>query len=88
MPNSSSCCLKGIFTDTNNYDFLKIAVVSVPEKGRANQELLSLLAKKIKVAKSQCQIISGELDRYKKIKIVANPVEIEQNLNDWIKNEG
>lgn len=53
----------------NGDDFLKINIISVPEKGKANQELISWLSKKLKTAKSDFEIISGELDRLKKILI-------------------
>lgn len=72
MPSSSSCRINGIFTDAEQQTFLKICVVSVPEKGKANRELITFLAKRLGVSKSQCQIVNGELDRYKKIKIAGD----------------
>lgn len=80
MPNSSSCRINGIFTDADGAEFLKICVVSVPEKGKANKELTDFLAKKMRIAKSQCEIISGELERYKKIKISGIGEETIQGL--------
>jgi len=71
MPNSSSCRVNGIFRSADD-EYLKICVVSIPEKGKANKELLSFLSKILGVAKSQCEIVSGELDRYKKIKITGD----------------
>jgi len=59
MPNSSSCRLNGVFVDSDGLEFLKLCVISVPEKGKANKELIALLAKKFGVAKSQCQIVYG-----------------------------
>ena len=66
QPNSSSCCIKEIM-HTPDGDFLKISVCHVPEKGKANKELLEFLAKKMKIAKSELEIISGETDKFKKI---------------------
>ena len=43
----------------------------MPEKGKANKELIAFLANKLKIAKSSMQIISGELDRWKKIAITS-----------------
>ena len=48
---------------------MKISVVSVPEKGKANKELISWLAKRLKIAKSDIQLVSGEFDKYKKIQL-------------------
>ena len=84
MPNSSSCRLNGIFVDAEGLEFLKLCVVSVPEKGKANKELVSVLAKKFGVAKSQCEIVSGELDRYKKIKIIGSAVNLRNKLETWV----
>lgn len=72
QPNSSSCRVNGFFVDADNNEFLKICVVSVPEKGKANKELINFLAKKMKIAKSKFEIVSGELDHYKKIRIIEN----------------
>ena len=56
----------------------------MPEKGKANKELIALLAKKLSVAKSQCEIVSGELDRYKRIKINGDAVKLSEALGKWM----
>lgn len=68
-PNSSCCKINGVFVGTDGAEWLKINVVSVPEKGKANQELLKFLSGELKIAKSAMTIVSGKLDRYKKILI-------------------
>lgn len=73
-PNSSSCKVLGTTSDVNEELFLKISVVSVPEKGKANKELVAFLAKKLKIAKSEIDIFSGELDKWKKIKISSDKI--------------
>ena len=80
-PNSSSCKILGTTQDVNEDEFLKISVVSVPEKGKANKELIGYLSKKLKIAKSDFEILSGELDRWKKIKIIT-----EKNLDSVLLN--
>ena len=75
-PNSSSCFIKGVFENAEGLLFLKIGVVSVPEKGKANKELIGLLAKKLHIAKNKIKIISGDTDRYKKILISEGTDEI------------
>lgn len=72
-PNASRCSIGGIFTDSNNQDFLKISLNSVPEKGRANQELIKLLSKHLNQSKSSFSIINGETERYKKILFQTKP---------------
>ncbi len=48
---------------------LKCYLKSVPEKGRANYELVKFLAKKLSVTRDLITIVSGELSRKKRIKI-------------------
>lgn len=84
-PNSSSCFIKGIFENADGDQFLKINVVSVPEKGKANKELLSLLAKELKLAKSDLEIVSGETGRYKKILLKVTEEKVVATIDKWVK---
>lgn len=86
-PNSSCCLLKGIFTDADGQEYLKINVVSVPEKGKANRELIAFLASKLKISKSALKLISGETDRYKKILISEDAEAVAARLEIWLKEE-
>lgn len=81
MPNSSSCRVNGLFRDAENQEYLKICIVSVPEKGKANKELIAFLSKKIGISKSQCEIICGEHDRYKKIKIEGDCCVLQEKMH-------
>lgn len=86
-PNSSACLIKGVFTDALGQDFLKINVVSVPEKGKANQELITFLAKNLKIPKNKIQIVSGETDRYKKLWLDDNSQMVLNLLQKWAEKE-
>lgn len=48
-------------------DMLKIRIRAVPEKGAANQELISFLAKKLNIGKSQVILLKGSTTRIKRI---------------------
>ena len=50
---------------------IKIRITAPPIDGQANTHLIEFLAKQFKVAKSQIQIISGELARQKTLLIHA-----------------
>lgn len=78
-PNSSACAVSGIFTDCGGNDFLKINLTAVPEKGKANQELIKFLSKTLKSSKSSFSLISGETDRYKRILWEAEPTKDNEN---------
>jgi len=86
-PNSSCCKAGGVFKNPDGQVFWKISVISVPEKGKANSELITWLAKKIKISKSNFTIVSGELDRYKKILINGEYAYIKDKI-DKIMLEG
>ncbi len=50
-------------------DRLKCYLKSPPEKGKANRELLGLLAKALKLPVSACTILSGATSRLKRVRI-------------------
>lgn len=65
-PNSSSCSVKGVFVAADGLSYLKINVIAVPEKGKANQELVKFLGRLLRLPKSEIKLIGGETDRCKK----------------------
>jgi uncharacterized protein (TIGR00251 family) len=46
---------------------LKVRIKAVPEKGKANQELISFLAESLNISKSQIHLKSGESSPHKKL---------------------
>lgn len=48
---------------------LKIQITAAPEKGNANQAIITLLAKHCGVAKNTVQLLAGELSAHKRILI-------------------
>lgn len=50
-------------------NYLKIKLKAVPEKGRANTELIKFLSKHFKTPKSNINIIKGETGRNKIVEI-------------------
>lgn len=48
---------------------IKIRVKAVPEKGKANKEVVEILAKEYGVSKSDVEIVGGAVDQIKLIKI-------------------
>lgn len=83
-PNAAQNGITGMFVDGTQQKFLKISVVSVPEKGKANRELIKYLSKALHLSKSSLTIIRGENDRCKTICIAA-PVSAETaaQLTKW-----
>jgi len=87
-PNASKCGINGVYTDNFGQDFLKISLNSVPEKGKANQELIKYLSKYLKLSKTSFSLISGQTDRYKKILLaVEHSKELENMFNQMEKTD-
>lgn len=83
-PNAAKCGISGIFTDEKGIDFLKITITAVPEKGKANRELIKYLSRYLQICKSRITIIRGETDRNKTFRIEgALSPETETLLATW-----
>ena len=50
-------------------DMLKIKLAAVPEKGKANKELIAFLAKQLNLRKNDIQIQSGQTSRIKHVSL-------------------
>ena len=86
-PNSSKSGANGIFTDSNMQDFLKVNLNAVPEKGKANQELIKFLSKILKQNKSSFSILSGETDRYKRLQLNTSDLSQTEMLLQQLEKE-
>lgn len=51
-------------------EITKVNIAAVPEKGKANKELIKLLAGEFKVDKDKIKIISGKSSKLKLVKII------------------
>jgi uncharacterized protein (TIGR00251 family) len=83
-PRSSRQAVEGLIRDETGAKFLKIAVNAPPEDGKANKEVLALLAKTIGIAKSRLSLVSGESARKKVIRLDAVDAALLTKLNDWV----
>lgn len=68
-PKASRNEVKGWSEDADGQKILKVSVTAAPEKGKANKALIELLSKEWKVPKSAIEIIRGETERVKVIKV-------------------
>jgi len=65
VPSSNQCLIEEL--GENQY---KVRLCASPTRGRANKELIKLLSKYFKVAKSQIEIIGGKTSREKIVDII------------------
>jgi uncharacterized protein YggU (UPF0235/DUF167 family) len=80
-PNAAADDFKDVLVAPGGLEYLRASVTAVPEKGKANQELIKMLSKKLKLPKNIFSIVSGETDHWKKI-LVDTPLteDISRNI--------
>ncbi len=79
-PNAGRDGVETFEAGADGEEYLKARVTAVPEKGKANKALIALLSKKMKIAKSSFEVISGETARKKILRIDGDPEEIVLKL--------
>ncbi|MDV7341660.1 DUF167 family protein [Terasakiella sp. A23] len=84
-PKAKKTALNGVMIDEDDQPVLKASVTTVPEKGKANAALIKLLCKEWKLAKSDIEIIAGQLNRHKTLLLKAEPQALQQRLTEWMK---
>lgn len=78
-PRASVSQLNGILEVRDQTFGVKVQLTSVPEQGKANTELVRLLAKTWGVSKSRITIVSGKTSQLKTIHIqLENEAEVQQ----------
>lgn len=82
-PKASSSRIGNLIDLTNGNQALKIYVTAVAEKGKANKAVIELIAKSFGITKTDIQIVSGETEHNKVIKI-SNQIEKLLNSLKWI----
>jgi len=64
-PNSAKNLIEGAYQDR-----IKVKIVSPPEKGKANKELIKFISGKLEIPKKNIKIISGEKSHLKVLEII------------------
>jgi uncharacterized protein (TIGR00251 family) len=68
-PGASETKIKGILR-AENEEIVKIDVAVIPEKGKANAELIRFLAEEFAISVKNVKIVSGASDKFKLIRII------------------
>ena len=68
LPKSSTNEVTEIMTDDSGEQTIKIRIKAVPEKGKANEELIKFLSKELSIPKDQITIISGKSTQLKLVR--------------------
>ena len=83
-PKASRDVVGGVFESTDGV-VLKVRVRALPDKGKANQAVVKLLANWLGVSKTSLKLLSGFRSRQKTIKIFGEKSEIVELLETRIK---
>lgn len=73
----------GIVDAGDGKQALKISVRAVPEDGKANKALISLLAKEWRLAKSSISLLSGDTSRQKTLLVEGDSTALLSLLSGW-----
>lgn len=83
-PKAKANRITSIAAQADGDPILKACVTAVPERGKANAALISLLAKAWRLPKSAFTLAAGASDRRKTIHIAGDPGTLKQILDDWM----
>jgi uncharacterized protein (TIGR00251 family) len=81
-PRGGQDAVDGIETLANGRSVVKVRVRAIAEGGEANRAVIELLAKALRVPKSNVRVLSGVTSRLKQVAIDGDP----QKLGDALKN--
>ena len=79
--------LDGI-TELSPGDLVKAQVTAAPEKGKANQALVKMLAKEWGIAKSDIEVVQGQTARTKTLLIRGDGAALAKAMTNWCKTKG
>lgn len=68
-PRAGRLAVEGIVVDAAGAAWLAVKVTAPPDQGRANTAVLALLAKRLGVPGSACQLVAGATSRWKRVRV-------------------
>ena len=84
-PKASAERVIGLAAEADGGVALKIAVTAAPEAGKANDALLALLARLLRVPKRDLTLARGAGDRRKLVHVAGDPAALAARLADVLK---
>ena len=85
-PNAAVSGFGELFIYADDTVYLKAGVTTAPEKGKANKELIKMLAAKLGISKQDIELVTGATAHLKKFFIARDLTEqLTAKLNGLIK---
>ncbi len=85
-PKAARPGVAGMGRDAEGRPFLKVGVGAPPEGGKANRELVKMLAKAWRLPAGSITIAAGATQRRKVLVIEGDPERLLSRLSDWMKD--
>ncbi|MGB8274546.1 MAG: DUF167 domain-containing protein [Alphaproteobacteria bacterium] len=82
-PRAKANRIGGVASDADGNPVLRVSVVAAPERGKANQALVALLAAEWDLPKTAFEIAAGLTDRRKSIVIAGDAPLLMRRLMEW-----
>lgn len=83
-PKASRDRIGDAFTDADGRAVLKVAVTAAPDRGKANDAVIRLLAKAWSVPKTSIRVASGATDRRKTPHVTGDAAGLKSKLQKWM----
>lgn len=84
-PRSAKEGTGGVWRDEKGAAWLQAQVRAVPEKGRANDALIGLLAKRLRIPAKDILLDSGDSSRLKRLRLKGQARNAAAIMKDWIE---
>ncbi len=84
-PKAARDRIGGVAADADGHAVLKVAVTAAPERGKANDAVIRLLAKAWGVPKTRITVTAGATGRRKTLVVAGDPDELAARLESWIE---
>lgn len=82
-PKAKADRIQGFESGADGRALLKVQVTAAPEKGRANEALIAILARAWRMPKSAIRIAAGAHDRKKTLLIEGEAALLLRRLEAW-----
>jgi hypothetical protein len=83
-PKASRDRIGDPFTDADGHVVLKISVTAAPDRGKANDAVIRLLAKAWAVPKTSITVTSGATGRRKILHVAGDARVLQSKLRNWL----
>ena len=86
-PKAARPGIAGLFEGADGKVSLQVKVTAQPEKGKANEAVIDILARTLKLPRKAFTLTAGETSRLKTVHITGNSTTIEQTLGHLIQDQ-